>query len=100
MHVDYRKFMRDPIVGIGRVCGKLLMTKGDIVDSVLLAGVDESVVGVSALPEDFGDAFILQASGDKHGTVHEWFLLLGEADGYEARISARANGLLASPVLI
>jgi hypothetical protein len=69
--------MRDTIIGIGGVGGELLMAKGDVVDAMPLTGVDERVVGVPALPEDLGDAFVLQACGNVHGTVHGMFLLLG-----------------------
>ena len=71
MHVDHCKLMRHAIVGVCGVRCELLMTKGDVVDAVLLAGVDERVVGVPALSKDLGDAFVLEARGDKHGTVHE-----------------------------
>jgi hypothetical protein len=47
----------------------LFVAEGNVFDPDLVAGVDEGVVGMSTLPEDLRDAFLLQALRDKCSSV-------------------------------
>src|SRR6185436_1481038 len=57
----------------------LLVPKRYVLDSYLVARIDQRIIRVSALTEHLGDAFLPEAFGDKHRSIH-FAVLLGQAD--------------------
>ena len=60
MHVEHRELVRDAEIGVGRVRGLLLVPERHVFDAELVAGIDQRVVGVAALAEHLGHAFLLR----------------------------------------
>ena len=57
----------------------LLVTKRYVLDSYLVARIDQRVIRVPALAEHLRDAFLPEAFGDKHRSIH-FAALLRQAD--------------------
>ena len=74
--VDDGEFVAGSEVAIGGMRGLLLMAERNVFDPQFVAGVDDAVVGVSALAEDFGYAFLLEAFANEHGSGQYVFLLM------------------------
>ena len=70
MDVEDGELVRDAEVRVGGVGGLLFVPKRHVLDAELVAGVDQRVVGVSALAEDLRHALLLQAVGHEHRSSH------------------------------
>src|SRR4029453_17733521 len=73
--------MRNAEIRVRRMGGHLLVAERDVLDPQLVAGIDQRVVRVPALPKDFRDAFLLEAVGDEHRSGH------GSAPGYSVDVA-------------
>jgi hypothetical protein len=53
----------------------LFMAKRNVLYADLVTRIDQSVVGMSALSENFADTLVLQTLGNERSSVHVSFLL-------------------------
>jgi hypothetical protein len=79
MHVQNGELVGAAVIAIRRVRGHLFVAKGNVLDSDLVARIDQGVVCVSALSEDFGNALLLQTLCDKRRSIHVILPLLTAA---------------------
>jgi hypothetical protein len=70
MDIEHRQLAGHAIIGVRSMRGLLFMPERYVFDPMPMAGIDQAVIGVTALPEHLGDTLLLEAGGDKHGTIH------------------------------
>ena len=88
MDVEDRQLMCNPEVCVGRMGCLLFVTEGYVFNAVLITGVDQGVVGMSALSKYLFNSFLLQTRCYEHRSGHRYFTFFPTKDSAEPCPSA------------
>ena len=80
MNINDGQFVGHPVISVRCVRRLLFMAERNVLDTQSMTRINESVIRVTALPENFSDTFLLQALRYKHRAVHVFIAPLRQAD--------------------